>query len=123
MPRVQRVHLFAVLCSLLAAFALRIQHLGEQSLWYDETVSAYLASNSLSALIAHTARDIHPPLYYIWLHFWQRLGGGSDFSLAYASLFWGVLLIASTVTFARWIGGRQIALLTTAFLVTSPFNI
>ncbi|MGH2544079.1 MAG: glycosyltransferase family 39 protein, partial [Ardenticatenaceae bacterium] len=64
MDRFQRVLLVAMVGTLLAAFALRLQQLGAQSLWYDETISAHLAAQSLGALIAHTARDIHPPLYY-----------------------------------------------------------
>ena len=123
MRRLLRAHWIALICSLLAAFALRLYHLGEQSLWYDETVSAFLAGESTVDLIAHTARDIHPPLYYFLLHYWQIGTGTSDFSLAFFSLFWGVVLVASTATLARWIGGRQVALITTALLTLAPFHI
>ncbi|MGB0387966.1 MAG: hypothetical protein ACPGWR_24380 [Ardenticatenaceae bacterium] len=123
MNRSQRVMLIALVCVLLAAFALRLPFLGTESLWYDETVSAYLATNSLGELIAHTARDIHPPLYYILLHFWQVLAGYSEFGLAFFSLCWGILLVASSATFARWLGGNPVALLTAAFVTLSPFNV
>jgi len=74
-------------------------------------------------LMAHTARDIHPPLYYILLHFWQALMGSTEFALAYFSLWWGVLLVASSTTFARWLGGNHLALLTAALITLSPFNV
>ncbi len=119
-PRIIIIPLIGVLW---AAFALRLQNLGVQSLWYDETVSAYLATKPLIDLIAHTARDIHPPLYYILLHFWQALIGSTEFSLAYFSLWWGVLLVASSTTFARWLGGNHLALLTAALITLSPFNV
>ena len=51
----------AYLLIVMGGFLLRLIRLGEQSLWYDETVSAYLASQSISDLIHHTAGDIHPP--------------------------------------------------------------
>jgi uncharacterized membrane protein len=123
LDRSQRILLIALSGTLLAAFALRLENLGVQSLWYDETVSAYLATQSLGSLIAHTARDIHPPLYYIWLHFWQGLVGSNEFSLAFLSLFWGLVLIASTATFARWLGGNHIGLVTAALVALSPFNV
>ncbi|MCB0226450.1 MAG: hypothetical protein KDI02_22345, partial [Anaerolineae bacterium] len=71
-----------LLLLLTGGFALRLYRLGEQSLWYDETVSAFLAGQSIPALIAHTARDIHPPGYYLLLHGWATLAGNSEFSLA-----------------------------------------
>ena len=79
-----RFWLFAIL---LAAFALRLYRLGVSSLWYDETVSGVLAQQDLLALTRHTAGDIHPPLYYYLLHFWGRLAGWSEFSVAFVSLF------------------------------------
>jgi hypothetical protein len=121
--RLLRAHWIALVCALLAAFVLRLYHLGEQSLWYDETVSAVLAGKSSAELIAHTARDIHPPLYYLLLHFWQIGTGNHDFSLAFFSLFWGMVLIAGTGTLARWVGGRQVALVTVALLTLAPFHI
>ena len=53
---------------LLVGFGLRLYRLGADSLWYDETVSAYLANQSITDLIAYTAKDIHPPGYYLLLH-------------------------------------------------------
>src|SRR5512141_3485588 len=86
---------------LLGAFALRLFRLGANSLWYDETVSLYLARQDLAALTRHTAGDIHPPLYYYLLHFWGNLAGWSEFSAAFLSLFFGMLLIALVFRAAR----------------------
>ena len=58
----------AVLLALLTGFALRLYHLGAESLWYDETVSVHLARQPIPAMIEHTAGDIHPPGYYFLLH-------------------------------------------------------
>src|SRR5512141_1605695 len=90
-----------VLILLLAAFALRLYRLGVSSLWYDETVSTFLAKQDLVELTRHTAGDIHPPLYYYLLHFWGQLAGWSEFVMAFASLFFGVLLIALVFRAAR----------------------
>jgi mannosyltransferase len=104
-------------------FALRLYRLGAQSLWYDETVSAYLASQSIPDLIAHTARDIHPPGYYLLLHVWTRLAGTSAFALAFFSLACGVLLIALTYALAHRLLGRGVALWSALLVAVSPYNL
>ncbi|HEY66306.1 MAG TPA: hypothetical protein G4O02_17280, partial [Caldilineae bacterium] len=108
---------------LLGGFLLRLYQLGAQSLWYDETVSAYLASESPARLIAHTSRDIHPPLYYLLLHFWTRLVGDSEFALAFVSVFWGMLLIAITYEIARRLIDPATGLLAAFLVAISPFNV
>src|SRR6266851_3852750 len=63
----------------LTAFALRLFQLGTQSLWYDESVSLFIARQPIPELIAHTAGDVHPPLYYLLLHFWLQVAGTTEF--------------------------------------------
>jgi len=53
----RKTHRYLILI-LLLAFALRLFHLGEQSLWYDEGVSWYLTQFNLPDLIRWTAADI-----------------------------------------------------------------
>ncbi len=113
----------AWLIILMGGFALRLYQLGAQSLWYDETVSAYLASKSIPELIAHTAGDIHPPGYYLLLHLWTRLAGSSEFALAFFSLFFGVLLIPLAYTLARRLMGRTVALWSALLVAISPYNL
>ncbi len=112
-----------VLVILAAAFAVRLFRLGASSLWYDETVSLYLARLDLVALTRHTAGDIHPPLYYYLLHFWGQLTGWSEFSTAWLSLFFGVLLIALAYRVAsEWIGNPG-AIVSALLVAASPYNL
>lgn len=113
---------------ILAAFALRLYHLGGESLWYDETVSAYLAFQSPTALIAHTARDIHPPAYYLLLHLWQQLTAptpafGLEFLLAWPSLWFGMLSLALTAALARRWGDPQAVPVALAAGAIQPFQL
>ncbi len=118
----RRYHPFLLLI-LLGGFLLRLYQLGAQSLWYDETVSAYLAMQGVTDLIAHTARDIHPPLYYLLLHFWIRLAGDSEFALAFVSVFWSMLLLCLTYRLARRLVDTPTALLAAALVAVSPYNV
>ncbi len=114
---------FWLLLILLAGFAYRLYRLGASSLWYDETVSLYLARLDLAALTRHTAGDIHPPLYYYLLHFWGQLAGWSEFSAAFFSLCFGVLLIALVYRVARdWFNAR-LALVASFLVAISPYNL
>lgn len=137
------------LLMILGGFALRLYRLGISSLWYDETVSLVLARAEIPELIRHTAGDIHPPLYYLLLHFWGRLAGWSEFSAAFLSLWFGVLLIAVVYRVAReWLPsllrpspqapslqapsppaplptgeGKNIALVAALLVAISPYNV
>jgi len=112
-----------LLLILLGGFLLRLYQLGAQSLWYDETVSAFLASQSAADLIAHTARDIHPPLYYLLLRLWTFAAGDSEFALAFFSVFWGMLLIAITYRIARHLVDTPTGLLAALLVAVSPFHV
>ena len=119
---------------LLAGAALRLYRLGADSLWYDETVSTYLAGSRLPELLRHTAGDIHPPGFYILLRGWLVLMGyptghadahgiGLEFSAAFFSLFFGVLLIALVYALARRVANDQVGLIAALLVALSPYNI
>ncbi len=108
---------------ILCAFGLRLYRLGYQSLWYDEAVSIHLATQDLRGLTQHTAGDIHPPLYYYLLHFWVRVAGSSEFSAAFLSLIFGILIIAACYRLGADVYGRPAGLLAAFLLALSPFNL
>jgi uncharacterized membrane protein len=123
-----------LLLILLAGTALRLCRLGADSLWYDETVSAYLAGSPLPALLRHTAGDIHPPGYYIILRGWLILMGyptgradpqgmGLEFAAGFLSLFLGVLLIALVYVLGNRAAGIGIATVAAGLVAASPFNV
>jgi len=117
-----------LLSGVLIAFALRLYHLGGESLWYDETVSAVLAQKSIPALIAHTARDIHPPGYYLLLHAWQRLthptlAHGLEFLYAWPSLWFGMLVVVLLYAVGRRFYGAHTALIALWLAAINPFHL
>jgi hypothetical protein len=123
-----------LLLILFLGTALRLYRLGADSLWYDETVSVYLAGSRLGELIRHTAGDIHPPGYYVLLRGWLLAssyptghadpgGMGLEFAAGFLSLALGVGLVALVYTLARSIGGRRTSLAAAAIMAVSPYNI
>lgn len=123
-----QAHRFLLLGGLLVGFALRLYQLGAESLWYDETVSVVLARKSISGLLAHTAGDIHPPGYYLLLHFWQMLSKptlayGLEFLFAWPSLCFGVVILALLYPLAHRLVDARVALLALWLGAINPFHI
>ena len=69
-----------------------------QSVWFDEAYSITLAKRSVTELVHLTSIDVHPPVYYLILHFWGGLFGFSELSLRLSSvipMFFAIILMAS----------------------------
>ncbi|RME85758.1 MAG: hypothetical protein D6775_01880 [Caldilineae bacterium] len=123
MARFSRKQRFYLLFILLLAFALRLHRLGADSLWYDETVSALLAAKPLAAMWAHTAGDIHPPLYYALLHFWTAAAGHGEFALAFFSLWFGMAALPLVAHLGLRLFGPRAGLVAACLLAINPFAV
>jgi 4-amino-4-deoxy-L-arabinose transferase-like glycosyltransferase len=107
---------------LLAAF-LRLYRLDAQSFWNDEGNSARLAERTIALIIEGTASDIHPPGYYLLLHYWRAVFGHGEFALRALSAVAGLALVLFTYLLGRQLFGQATGLMA-AFLGTiSPFAI
>jgi mannosyltransferase len=84
----------APLAALVVAWAARLYRLDAQSLWYDEGTSVTVAPRDLTTILANAAADIHPPLYYLLLHYWVGAVGTSEWALRLLSAALGVLTVA-----------------------------
>lgn len=119
---------WAVVGVTVIGLALRAFHLGSGSLWYDEAFSALAAERPFEQMIDATAYDVHPPLYYtiLWAHarLWPGAGRPSEAWLRLPSLFFSVLAIPLTWSFARgWSVDRRAALLAAGLMSALPFQI
>lgn len=89
-----RLGLWLMLLVILVAFGLRVWRLGAQSLWVDEGISVLFSSRSPEELLKTViAEDLHPPLYYLALHYWMTLAGKSEYSLRFLSVVVGLLAV------------------------------
>jgi mannosyltransferase len=83
-----------LLLVLVLAAGLRFYRLDAQSFWNDEGNSARIAERSVPLILEGAAGDIHPPLYYLTLHYWRALTGQSEFALRAFSSVGGLGLVA-----------------------------
>jgi len=116
-------HLVALVALLALALALRVWRLDAQSLWNDEGTSVALAQRDIATILRNAADDIHPPLYYILLHFWVRLVGSSEAAVRGLSALCGVGVVGATYLLARRVLSDQGALLASLFAACSPFQV
>jgi mannosyltransferase len=111
------------LMTILLAFALRVYALDAQSLWNDEGTSVALALLSIEAIINGAARDIHPPLYYLLLHFWMPLAGNTEYAVRFLSVIAGVVIVALVFRIAYFVFDEHVALLAALLTALSPFQV
>jgi hypothetical protein len=117
-----RVRWAILIVVILAAFALRIAGIDQQSIWYDEGLSIYYARGSIGDLVAGTSASEHPPLHSLLLGLWIAVCSDSELAVRYLSVWWGVLAVALLYHLGRRlpsVHGTLAALL----LATSPLAI
>lgn len=116
---------------LLLAWGLRLAHLGTMSVWWDESLSYARATGDIPSILANTiqiqrvvTRDLHPPLYFILLHFALRAFGASEFGLRVLSALTNVLTIALLFALTQaLVRRRRVGLLVALFAALSPFYV
>lgn len=99
-PSWQAAVLIAILA--LAAF-LRFYDLGEESLWVDELASLSFASPKDATGVVDFVRsdDVHPPLYYLVLHYTLKLFGESEAAIRLPSAVAGILTVGVAYLLGR----------------------
>jgi uncharacterized membrane protein len=114
-------HQTLLIITALAAL-LRFSTITVESLWYDETFTAWLAGLPLANLIDATMGDVHPPTWYIIERFMALLLGRSEFSLRLVSALAGVALVPAVYRLARSFGNNSTySLQAAALAAVAPF--
>ncbi len=88
------------------AFFLRTYNIQNQSIWWDEGHSIFVASHPIPQIPTLPAMDVHPPAYFALLNLWMSLVGTSEFALRYLSLVFSMLTVALLWRFAAHLTSR-----------------
>lgn len=108
---------------LLLAGALRLVHAGTASLWFDEAFAVLTARLSLEELLATVASDVHPPLYFVLLHFWQKALGESEFAVRWFSGLCSVLSVVGVYRLGGRLFSRRAGLWAAGLMAVAPFQV
>jgi mannosyltransferase len=114
---------------LLVAFGLRLYSLSDKEMWYDEAFAVLYAEKDLASIVRGTvtpvegaAADIHPLLYYFFLHGWMGIGQ-SPFLVRFPSVVFGLVSICLLFRITKELFDAQAALLAATLAAISPFHI
>ena len=101
---------------------LRLVALRTRGIWYDDAFSLFLARRDVASIVAGTAADTMPPLYYFLLHLWMVLG--QDLALLRAlNVLVSLTIVALTHRLALVLFGPRAAAVAALLAAVSPFQI
>ncbi len=105
------------------AAVLRSYGLAHGELWFDEAYAALVSAEPLRDLVADVSRDSSPPLYYVLLHGWRGVWGGSAIALRSLSALAGVASVVLLVRIASALWPRRVATRMGVLLAVSPIHL
>jgi uncharacterized membrane protein len=110
---------------LFLAFALRISKLTFQSLRNDEHFSRYTSSfqSIRDVIVEGGVLDKHPPGYAVFLHYWMRIFGDSEWIVRLPSVIAGVLAVYAFYRFARAIVSERVGLIAAGLMTVAHMPI
>ncbi len=115
---------FWLIFILAFATALRFYHNTDISLWHDEAFSALLIKYPWGEMMHRIGLDVHPPMYYIFLRFWNYIFGDSLLALRAMTVFFSVGTIWAAWIFVKEAFKNEKAALWVAILVAlNPFQL
>ena len=110
-----------ILIILLLLFAIaNLSIIGNSSASFDEGFSSYIATLSILEISHYTSLDVHPPLYYILLHFWQNIFSNNISTIRSMSLVWSVISLVLAFLLVRKAFSRSSAWVSVFLLMISP---
>jgi 4-amino-4-deoxy-L-arabinose transferase-like glycosyltransferase len=113
----------AAVASLALLFgALCVQGLGDKALWNDEAFSFFVAWRDVAHTLAMIRQDTQPPLYYLALTFWLRLGHDPA-TLRSLSVLAMTLAVPLVFDAARRLLGMRVALLSALLFAVAPQSV
>lgn len=79
----------------------------QQSVWFDEAYSVWLAKQPVGELLSLTGVDTHPPIYYLLLKLWGALWGFDETSLRALSVaLYSASIMCAGFFVRRWFGSK-----------------
>ena len=108
---------------MLLGLGLRLVQLDFQPLWWDEGYTVWFTAQPLAEMLARTAADIHPPLYYALLHGWTRLFGMQPISLRLFSVLLSLPAIPLAYVLGRDMRDRATGYLAALLVAVNPLAI
>jgi mannosyltransferase len=99
---------WALILVIFVGLLLRFYHNLDVSLWHDEAFSALLIKYPWQEMMYRISLDVHPPMYYIFLRFWNYAFGDSLLALRGFSIFFSTACIWAAWAFVKEAFSKQV---------------
>lgn len=108
---------------LLIGLLLRLYKITYSSIWHDEGYTMWLLRYNIPSIIERTARDVHPPGYYLVAKPWVEVFGYSEFSIRFLSLLFSLGIVYFVFKIMKEIWSEEAAFWASIFVALSPFMV
>ncbi|MCJ8205581.1 glycosyltransferase family 39 protein [Pseudomonas sp. RGM2987] len=122
-PANRYVDRWALAAVLVLALVVRLHGIAVPAIWYDEAFSVLLARHEPGEIWSITARDVHPPLYYLLLHYWMILWGDGAGAVRTLSAIADVGTVLSSVKLMSLIASRRATWIAALLLALLPISV
>ena len=118
-----RIDRLALLAVVSLALIVRFYAIDVPSIWYDEAYSLVLARETPTGIWALTALDVHPPLYYVLLHYWMMFWGDGALPARALSALADVGTLLLCIKLMSLISTRRATWIAALFLALLPVSV
>lgn len=122
-PANRYIDRWALAALLVLALIVRFHGIGVPAIWYDEAFSVLLARHEPGQIWSITARDVHPPLYYLLLHYWMILWGDSAVAVRVLSAIADVGTVLLSVKLMSLVATRRATWIAALLLALLPISV
>ena len=100
---------------------LRFWDIAKSSIWHDEGYTMMLAPDGVLEILWRTGRDVHPPLYYVALHYWMELFGTTEAAARSLSVVFMLACIPIGYLLVKRLCSESAGRLAAIFVAFGPF--
>ena len=118
-----RADQLALATVLIIALCVRFYSITVPVIWYDEAYSVLLARETPARIWALTALDVHPPLYYVLLHYWGMAWGDSAGAARGLSVLADVGSVLLGIQLMRLVATRRATWMAALLLALLPVSV
>lgn len=112
-----------VLAILLIGTVVRLNQLTVPVIWLDEAFSVLLSRLAPEQILFHTARDVHPPFYYLVLHYWMQWFGSEPLAVRSLSVCAGVATVGIGMLLTRQLASWRATVIAGLLLALFPIGV
>ncbi len=107
---------------LLLGLGVRLYHLADRGIWYDDAFSILLAERPLNLIVQGTAADTMPPLYYFLLHIWMQAGQSIAF-IRMLNVVLSCMIILAVYALGKTLWDERVGLAAALLTALSPLQV